>query len=302
MRSANSLGDDNKYLSENSYDEKRKMDKEGRKMRKYLTYHEKNHIYETDEENNPYVSQDDTDSDTSTFQRENIVKQDKIIKDKKKQLQDNTIQSDLSANRNLSIASKALSTEVSNNLSNDFTKHLALSSALKTQNQDCFYPVGSTRPYLVTLKLPKQHLISYANSFQSSLSSPRDASPERNKRRKLDSDVNNPEDSANLSSSESTRKIKIRTINNFQNHNLNSPLSSDSGTDTHNVSESISNDSYLVTEEELKNAIQSKKMNAKELLKSFKPQLGMNPKNRDLILELVTRIAKMENGYLVLKN
>lgn len=52
----------------------------------------------------------------------------------------------------------------------------------------------------------------------------------------------------------------------------------------------------------MKNAIQSKKMNAKELLKSFKPQLGMNPKNRDLILELVTRIAKMENGYLVLKN
>ncbi|KTW28041.1 hypothetical protein T552_01903 [Pneumocystis carinii B80] len=306
MRSANSLGDEDKYMSENAYDEKRKMDKEGRKMRKYLTYHEKNHIYETDEENNPYVSEEETDSDTSNFQRENLVKQEKIIKDKKKQqLQENMIQSELNTNKNISMASKTLSTEVSNSLSNEFTKHLALSSALKAQSQSSFNSISSTRPYLVTLKLPKQHLISYENSFQSSistLSSPREASPERNKRRKLDSDPNNLEDSANLSSSDSSRKIKIRTINNFQNHNLNSPLSPDSGTDTFNTSESTSNHSYLVTEEELKNAIQSKKMNAKELLKSFKPQLGMNPKNRDLILELVTRIAKMENGYLVLKN
>ncbi|EMR09814.1 hypothetical protein PNEG_01995 [Pneumocystis murina B123] len=303
MRSANLLEDENKYMSENSYDEKRRMDKEGRKMRKYLTYHEKNHIYETDEENNPYVSEDDTDSDTSNFQRGNLVKQEKIIKDKKKQqLQDNAIQSDFNTNKNFSIVSKALSTEVSNSLSNDFTKHLALSSALKTQKQDYFHSIGPTRPYLITLKLPKQHLISYANSFQSSLSSPRETSPERNKRRKLDSDVNNLEDSSNLSSSDSTRKIKIRTINNLQDHNLNSPLSPNSGSDTHNTAESTSNDSYLVTEEELKNAIQSRKMNAKELLKSFKPQLEMNSKNRDLILELVTRIAKMENGYLVLKN
>ncbi|KAG5518562.1 hypothetical protein PMAC_002958 [Pneumocystis sp. 'macacae'] len=305
MRSANSLRDTDKFMDENIYSEKRKMNKEGRKIRKYLTSHEKNHIYETDEDDNPYVSEEDIDSDISNFQKEDEIKQEKIIKDKKKQQHNSIIQNDSNTNKDMSPLSKALSTEVSNSLSVDFTKHLALSSTLKTQKQDYLHFIRSVRPYLITLKLSKHHLITYANSFEQfipNLSSfSRETSPESNKRRKIDADINSSGESSNLGSSDS-KKIKIRVTNNSQNHNLDILLTPDPKASANNAIDAISNDSHLVTEEELKNAIQSRKMNAKELLKSFKPKLGMNPKNRDLILELVTRIAKMENGYLVLKN
>ncbi|KTW29974.1 transcription factor IIF subunit TFG1 [Pneumocystis jirovecii RU7] len=305
IRSASSLGDVDKFVNENIYSEKRRMNKEGRKIRKYLTSHEKNHIYETDEDDNPYASEEDIDSDISNFQREDEIKQEKIMKDKKKQPQNTPLQGDSNINKDMSPLSKALSTEVSNNLSADFTKHLALSNTLKTQKQDYLRSIRSIRPYLITLKLPKHHLITYANSFEqftpilSSLS--RETSPEPNKRRKLDTDINSSGESSNPNSND-PKKTKIRITNNSQNHNLNVLPTLDQKTDTSNTVDIISSDSHLVTEEELRNAIHSRKMNAKELLKSFKPKLGMNPKNRDLILELVTRIAKMENGYLVLKN
>ncbi|KAG4305693.1 hypothetical protein PORY_000603 [Pneumocystis oryctolagi] len=288
-----------KYMSERVYDEKRKINKEGRKIRKYLTCHEKNHIYETDEEDNPYVSEEDIDSDRSIFQKEEeiIIKQ-RLARDKKKQ------PSDCHANKEPSPASVELSTEVSNHLSAYFTKHLALSNALKAQKQEYLRSIRSTRPYLITLKLQKHHLMAYASAFEpfiptSSPSLSKNTSLECHKRRKLDIDTDSSGEPSTFGSNDS-KKIKIKVTNHSQNHNLNIFSTSDS--ETNNVADTPSNDSYLVTEEELRNAIQSKKMNAKELLKSFKPKLGMNPKNRDLILELVTRIAKMENGYLVLKN
>ncbi|KAG5438136.1 hypothetical protein PCANB_002987 [Pneumocystis canis] len=307
IRSVNSLRDTDRYIDKDIYTEKRKMNKEGKKMRMYLTSHEKNHIYETDDDDNPYASEDDIDSDISNFQRENEIKQGKIIKDKKKQqLQNTTMQSDLNINKDALSISKTLSTEVSNSLSNDFTKHLALSNTLKIQKQDYIRSVRSTRPYLITLKLPKQHLLTYKNSFEpfvptlSSLAE--ETSTEWHKRRRPDTDINSSEESSNPGSNDFTKKIKIRITNNSQNYGQNTSSVPDSEIDMHNTMHTSVDDFHLVTEEELRKAIQSKKMNAKELLKSFKPKLEMNPKNRDLILELVTRIAKIKNGYLVLKD
>ncbi|CAN6667894.1 transcription initiation factor IIF subunit alpha [Trichomonascus vanleenenianus] len=223
---------------EDNDEDERKIDKEGRKLRKYLRSLEKNHIYESDDEENPYASEPDEeeDEDVDDIFNEPEEKDTKLPK----------------------IKQEVKTEPVMLNLRKPLRKNL---------------PPGT-----VVLQLAPQVLARF----------PRDVWNPNAKRPEMPHDTKRRRDSATEGIS---KKVKLEKSPTPVPSRKSSPLPPGD-----------SNDPSLLTEEDVRKVIQARPVSAKELLAELKPKLKKHPDNQDRLKALVRKVAKLQDGVLVLRD
>jgi transcription initiation factor TFIIF subunit alpha len=256
QRSANVIGIGNQpdnAMEEDDGDEP-KIDKEGKKLMKYLRSLEKNVYYDSDDEDeNPYASEEESEDEV---EEPKIKTEEDGIK-KEPQL---------------------LSPSMRNSVS---LEHPIVKRAKKT--------FINLVPGMVVLQLAPQNLARF----------PRDVWNPNAKRRRGDYDSEGQSDTVGT-----TKKIKISKSKSPSPGLAPSVSPPPSSSRQQSPAPSLPGDESnpnILTEKDVRDIISTRKVGAKELLGILKPKLKKDPNNNARLKALVTKIAKLSDGVLVLK-
>ena len=283
MLSANAIGDADPEL-ENAADqtEKARLDKEGRRLQRFLGRLEKNNMYESDSDSNPYgdSSSDSEDQAAAKTSGNTSVKGDE--EDKKKsadRIRDDKIREQVNKLQNTSVTTY--------NTPTGSALPSRTHSSSNLNNAKAHAKARRHRPYLVTLKLPSSVLSRFSDI-------PSSAAGDR-KRRAVDG----------YDSDRSQKKVRI-----LQNSNLSRPVSpnpsrSPSNSRLGSRASSPSPADNIITASELANIVRSSTdgITMKGLLKAVRPKIDREPKNKGLLVGLLKEAGiAMVDGKLSIRS
>jgi transcription initiation factor TFIIF subunit alpha len=287
MLSANALGDaDPNVDDEEESRQKAKLDKEGRRVQRFLERLEKNNMYESDS-SNPYASSSSEDEVEAKTSASASVKGE----DEKKsldRLRDENIRDQVNRLQNTSVT--IYNTPVASEGSNLSSRR---PSSTNLNNAKAAARARRHRPGLVTLRLKPSTLSQFsqipssATNFSSSVS-----------KRRAGSD--------GYDSDRSQKKIRFQVGDGMNaTSRQTSPLASPQGGTPRSGSPvlTVGSESDLITAAELKEAIVSNgNVDMRSLLNLFKHKLARNKQNKKNMSSLLKEIgATLQNGILVVK-
>lgn len=251
----------NEAAGNDEEDDDEKIDKEGKKLKKYLRSLEKNTNYESDDDQNPYLSEEE-DSDDDIFNEDSS----KIKKE-----EDGSTQGE-SDNTNSNSAIKQEPQD-------DNTQQAASASRPKKEYKNL-------PPGLVILQMSPKTLTEFPRNVWN---------PNAKRRREYDSDGATENNVA-------AKKIKVeKSSSPSPPAGAKSKSKSPSPPAADITSGGDAQDPNLLTEEDVKNVIRQKRVTAKELLGELKPKLKKHPSNPGRLKELVRKVARLQEGALVLR-
>lgn len=273
MLSANAIGDADPEV-ENEADEaaKLKLDKEGRRVQRFLEKLEKNNMYESDSDSNPYESStsgSDEEKDAKTSATASTKGEDEEKKKSLEKLRDekiresvNKLQNQSHTTYNTPVGSAGISrTSSSSNLSNAKAHQRAQKS----------------RPHLVTLKVPSTVLAKFPDILSSAAGD--------KKRRAAGSD--------GYDSDRSQKKLRFQGSGNLSASvsRATSPALGIGGSNPVSRSGSPNPDRDLITADELRGLVtgaeSSGGLSMKGLLRILRPKLVREPRNKAALGELM---------------
>uniref|UniRef100_A0A060TEF7 Transcription initiation factor IIF subunit alpha n=1 Tax=Blastobotrys adeninivorans TaxID=409370 RepID=A0A060TEF7_BLAAD len=227
---------------ENADENEPKIDKEGRRLRKYLISLEKNTNYSSDDEENPYVSEQEDDSDDELFGTNN----------------DTTTVKQEPQDQSLSQAQLQ-----------------QLKPFVKKE-------IGPLPPGMVVIQLPPHILSTFPRNVWN---------PHAKRRREESPDA-------------VTKKIKTERSPSPPARSSAGPGSGPSSTQASPQPSSAvdENDPNLLTEDDVKNIIRRGGINTRQLLAELKPKLKKHPSNPERLKSLVRKVARLQEGSLVLRD
>ncbi|ORY79947.1 hypothetical protein BCR37DRAFT_394013 [Protomyces lactucae-debilis] len=285
MLSANALGDaDPNADDEEDSKQKAKLDKEGRRVQRFLERLEKNNMYESDS-SNPYASsstsEDEAEAKTSAAASVKGEEEKKSLD----QLRDQNIRDQVNRLQNTSVT-----TYNTPQVSDGSSLSSRRPSASNLNNAKAAARARRHRPGLVTLRLPSAALVSFAHIPSSAAQ----AGSSLHKRRA---------GSDGYDSDRSQKKIR------FQTGDVTSPgpasrQTSPLASPRHGSPVLVAgNESDLITAAELKEAIVSHgSVDMRSLLNLFKHKLARNKQNKKNMSSLLKEVgATLQNGVLVVK-
>lgn len=285
-------GDATDALFNETDEEDEKMDKTGLKLIKALRSLEKNGNYESDDEANPYATEESSDEEPETT--------DAAVKEEDKEKG-----SDVDATKTTPPVSTSVPGLVGADAAKKEKKKLK-KDKLKNKKKKKLHanlPVG-----MVILQLPSSVLGGFPpNVWNPSL-----------KRRRLEETSE-----GDAGKGPKPKKIKIKSEPGTDGlpapttvgspspppaaastlPNPASPASAPAASPTSGGSPPAHepSDADLITEEDVASIIRSRQVTAKQLLTLLKPKLKKHPRNNELLKGLVPRIAKLSDRFLVLK-
>jgi transcription initiation factor TFIIF subunit alpha len=233
QRNASYLGQPDDLAEEQGDENEPKIDREGRKLRKYLRSLEKNAFYESDDEENPYVSEKDSDDDED--------------------MEDVGIKQEDQEKRSSSPAIKQEPT---------------IPSVVQPIIRIIKREYNDLPPGMVILQLSPNALGKF----------PRDVWNPSAKRKRDD-------ESSDFGD---VKKSKIRERSKSKSWSPD-PRSSPP------------NEDDLLTEEDVRSVIAAKPITTKELLGILQPKLKRHPQNPERLKALARKVARLHEGFLVLK-
>lgn len=269
-------------LFEESENEDSKMDKAGLKLIKSLRSLEKNGNYDSDEDINPYATEEE--SSMSESEEEVAVKEEDKDKDE---------------------ANKAASGSAPSQP--DIKKEIKEKKLKKEKLKNKKKKRANLPPGMVILSLPSNVLTDFPSSVWN---------PNLKRRRVEEGDLEGHKPK--------TKKIKIKSEPTESTDpapaaaatasaaTAAAPVVAKSPSPPPQVkqkspSASLSpnpepTDADLLTEEDVVSIIRAEKVTAKQLLRILKPKLRKHPNNNALLKTLVSKVAKLADGFLVMKD
>jgi len=262
MLTANAIGDADEEPEEE--DEEPKVNKEGKRLQRYLKNLEKNMVYESDDEDaNPYASDDDESSSDST-------------PEEKKRLPKQT-----------AVAGGLIGTALGG------SRTITPSTGTSTPR---------IRRKLVKLNVPRSFLAQLKPNPNAPKLPP--SLMPTNKRRRTGSELESAAEASDASRTKKQRtRISTNNTNAVPSpvatpKGVGSPGGSP-GSQTPPRAVSPSDD--LLTEAEVAAVISSRPMTTKEFANLMKPRLRLDPRNKELLTTFVKRVAKLQGNVLVAK-
>ncbi|ODQ66589.1 Rap30/74 interaction domain-containing protein [Nadsonia fulvescens var. elongata DSM 6958] len=263
MRSANILGIKDVKEEDLEDENSNKVDQEGKKLKKYLRSLEKNTFYESDDEENPYASEEE---ESEIDEETKINVEDGVATVKKEPGEKSSKQNPSKFNSLSGLDMKPLVKKTFTNLP----------------------------PGFVILQLPSRQL----SQFPKDVWNP-SAKLRRIETTDLKGDSNDDENTH--------KKIKLSVESQSQNTPADSPgvglpINVGSPVAAIGVSSETTQDVNILTEDDVRNAIASKKLTAKELLATLRQKIRKHPENPSKLKTLVKKLAKLQDGVLILKD
>lgn len=279
---------------ESEEEEDQKMDKTGLKLIKSLRSLEKNGNYDSDEDINPYATEESSDEEPDSA--ESAVKEEGKEKDPsapgslnvgvpgvdtaKKEKKEKKLKKDKLKNKKKKKASANLPVgmvilQLSSSVLGSFPPSvwnptLKRRRIEETGEED----TGPKGPKTKKIKVKSEPLVAEFSPMAIKAASP----------------------SPPISSSTPTNSLRA----NSPAGSVSKQSSSDGSASKNTGSEPT--DADLITEEDVASIIRSRQVTAKELLHILKPKLRKHPRNNQLLKALVPRIAKLSDKFLVLKD
>lgn len=283
MLSANAIGEADPE-AENEADQaaKAKLDKEGRRVQRFLEKLEKNNMYESDSDSNPYESSssesddDKDDKDAKTSATTSTKGDDDEKKKSQEKSRDDKIRESVNKLQNQS--------HTTYNTPNSSSIISRTPSSTSLTNAAAHARAARTRSHLVTLKVPKAILSKFPEI-------PGSAVPEK-KRRAGGTD--------GYDSDRSQKKIRFQGsgVESPQISRATSPVGHIAASPLGSRSGSPDPDGDLITAAELRSIVQNAEadggMNMKGLLRLLKPKLARDPRNKQALGGLMK-----ESGLIV---
>lgn len=269
-----------KLFEESDEDADKKMDKTGLKLIKSLRSLEKNGNYDSDEDVNPYATEESSDSE---HESEAPVKEE----DKDK---DDPAKGTVSSSAPGAILADVRKEKKEKKLKKDKLKNKKKKRAMNLP------------PGMVVLQLAPNVLSDFpSNVWNPNLKRRRVEEVEGSdgvkgpklKKIKVKSE---PVDPAPIMTSPSATVAKSPSPPAAESSRQQSPASPGSPPKTEPT------DADLLTEEDVVSIIRTEKVTAKQLLRLLKPKLRKHPNNNALLKGLVSRVARLVDGVLVLKD
>ena len=271
MLSANALGDASAGEESEDEETKRRLDKEGRRLQRYLEKLEKNNMYQNDSDSDPYKSSDsdsetERDSKTTPSAPGSSKGEDDKSADRKR---DESIRDQVNKLQNTSVTT--YNTPTPDGVA--FDVHGSRTPTL----------LGRSRPSVLVLRIPTHVLERFPNIPPPSVDAGR-------KRR-----------NGSVESDRSQKKVRIGGVS-----RAGSPSASGAASPTalnSRASTPISTrDSQTITADELRNIITRQELSMRELLKILKKKLR-NEESKKALPSLLREIgATTQDGKLVLRS
>ena len=212
MRTANAMGDVEDADDVISDTEDRIVSKEGRKLKKYLRQLEKNNVYESDGDENPYMTEESDDSAVENKSERDTATQEKDGVDPKKDKPKKSLRTDgISSSGKPSPAGKRSSSGLHTHSTSSSISTTPVDS-LKLTQRASINQLRSKRPYVVTFKLGKDTLTKLTSQWPPAYPTLADLVNDKGhkKRHRLDIDSTH-ETSAGSADERTIKKIKIKT-------------------------------------------------------------------------------------------
>ena len=286
MLSANAMGDvDPEVEDEDDATTKARLDKDGRRVQRFLEKLEKNNMYESDSDSNPYgsSSESETEKDAKTSASVSVKGEDDDKKKSLDRLRDEKIRDQVNRLQNTSVTTY--------NTPNGSALPSRTHSTSNLSNAQAHAKAKRSRPQLVTLRLQPALLAKFSDV-------PSSAAGDKKRRAGHDG----------YDSDRSQKKIRFQTGTPAGLSRTNSPIGSRSASGSLAGSRSTTPDptggDYLITAPELVSIVRATEggLSMKGLLKHLKVKLAKEPKNKTLLIGLLKEAGiSMTDGRLTVK-